>query len=117
LEGTFKTVAPRAGGEIKGVQNRFRRSTQKVTLWQQILIYWNFPFFSPNEAQHSLLCLHDFLFFRQFNRALFTDLLMRAARESLDELLSDPKYLGAKPGIIFSLQTWGRRKGKGDAAH
>ena len=27
----------------------------------------------------------------QFNRALFSDLLMRAARESLDELLSDPK--------------------------
>ena len=44
----------------------------------------------------------------QFNRALFSDLLMRAARESLDELLTNPKYLGAKPGIISALHTWGR---------
>ena len=44
----------------------------------------------------------------QFNRAEFSNLLMRAARESLDELLSDPKYLGAAPGIISALHTWGR---------
>ena len=44
----------------------------------------------------------------QFNRALFSNLLMCAARESLDELLSDPKYLGARPGIISALHTWGR---------
>ena len=43
----------------------------------------------------------------QFNRALFSDLLMRAARESLDELLTNPQYLGAKPGIISALHTWG----------
>ena len=44
----------------------------------------------------------------QFNRALFADMLMTAARESLEELLADPKYLGAKPGIIAALHTWGR---------
>jgi hypothetical protein len=44
----------------------------------------------------------------QFNRSLFGDTLMMAARESLEELLADPKYLGAKPGIISVLHTWGR---------
>jgi hypothetical protein len=44
----------------------------------------------------------------QFNRARFADRLMTAARESLEELLGDPKYLGAKPGIISALHTWGR---------
>jgi len=44
----------------------------------------------------------------QFNRELFADKLMTAARESLEELLADPKYLGAKPGIIAALHTWGR---------
>jgi hypothetical protein len=44
----------------------------------------------------------------RFNRALFADLLLRAAQQSLAELLADPKYLGAKPGIISALHTWGR---------
>jgi hypothetical protein len=44
----------------------------------------------------------------QFNRRLFAGLLMRAAREALQTLLSDPKYLGATPGIISALHGWGR---------
>ena len=44
----------------------------------------------------------------QFNRDLFAEMLMTAARMSLEELLADPKYLGAKPGIISALHTWGR---------
>jgi hypothetical protein len=44
----------------------------------------------------------------QFNRKVLADLLMQAARASLDELLRDVKYLGAKPGIISALHTWGR---------
>jgi hypothetical protein len=44
----------------------------------------------------------------QFNRAGFADRLMKAARESLETLLADPKYLGARPGIISALHTWGR---------
>ena len=44
----------------------------------------------------------------QFNRALFADKLMTAARESLEQLLADPRYLGAKPAIISALHTWGR---------
>lgn len=38
----------------------------------------------------------------------FADLLMQAARESLDELLRDARYLGARPGILSALHTWGR---------
>lgn len=44
----------------------------------------------------------------QFNRQAFADALMNAARESLVELLADPQYLGALPGIISALHTWGR---------
>lgn len=33
---------------------------------------------------------------------------MQASRESLQKLLADPKYLGATPGIISALHTWGR---------
>lgn len=44
----------------------------------------------------------------QFNRRVFAGLLLTAARESLVTLLADPKYLGARPGIISALHTWGR---------
>ncbi|MEI8383825.1 MAG: transposase, partial [Planctomycetota bacterium] len=53
----------------------------------------------------------------QFNRARFADLLLRAARESLDELLRDPQYLGARPGIISALHTWGRNLSVHPHAH
>ncbi|MEX2207280.1 MAG: IS91 family transposase [Myxococcota bacterium] len=42
------------------------------------------------------------------NRARMNDLLFRAARETLLELLGDPKYLGARPGVLAALHTWGR---------
>lgn len=44
----------------------------------------------------------------RFNRSLFADGLMKAAWKSLESLLADPKYLGATPGIISVLHTWGR---------
>jgi hypothetical protein len=44
----------------------------------------------------------------QFNRAAFSERLMKAARQTLETLLADPRYLGAKPGIISALHTWGR---------
>lgn len=44
----------------------------------------------------------------QFNRKVFADLLLTAAKETLEELLADQKYLGATPGIISVLHTWGR---------
>jgi hypothetical protein len=44
----------------------------------------------------------------RFNRRLFADLLFRAARDTLFTLLRDPRYLGATPGVIIALHTWGR---------
>jgi hypothetical protein len=47
-----------------------------------------------------------------FNRARFTSLFMRCVRESLLELLRQPRYRGAPPGVLpgllLSLHTWGR---------
>jgi hypothetical protein len=34
------------------------------------------------------------------------DALFAAARDTLLELLADPRYLGAQPGIQLALHTW-----------
>ena len=41
-----------------------------------------------------------------YNEALLTTLLFSSVKEVLFDLLSDPEHLGAKPGIIATLQTW-----------
>lgn len=51
---------------------------------------------------HSLLPLWE------FNRERFMSLLMRCARESLLDLMESPNHLGATPGLLLSLHTWGR---------
>jgi len=40
------------------------------------------------------------------NITVMTQLLFATVHETLCELLGDPKYLGAKPGIIATLHTW-----------
>lgn len=42
------------------------------------------------------------------NQRWFTDALFQSCRDTLMELLTDNKYLGATPGILMSLHTWGR---------
>jgi Putative transposase len=37
---------------------------------------------------------------------VLTTLLFQAVRATLGELLADPKYLGAPPGIVVALHTW-----------
>lgn len=44
----------------------------------------------------------------QANRAWCADTLFKAAAETLQQLLADERYLGATPGILASLHTWGR---------
>jgi Putative transposase/Transposase zinc-binding domain len=51
---------------------------------------------------HSLLALWE------RNRAWFIKRLFDSARESLLQLLADPRRLGALPGLLMSLHTWGR---------
>ena len=47
--------------------------------------------------------LHDLW---RLNTTVMTQLLFKSATETLVQLLDDPKYLGAKIGIIASLHTW-----------
>lgn len=42
-----------------------------------------------------------------YNRAAFTNLLFKAAWESLQAFLQDPRWLGATPGAIGTVQSWG----------
>lgn len=55
---------------------------------------------------------HELIPLWSFNRARFTSLFMRCVRESLLELMRQPRYRGAPPGFIpgllLSLHTWGR---------
>jgi len=43
----------------------------------------------------------------QWNRAVFAALLFRCVRETLFTLLADPQFLGARPGVLAALHTWG----------
>lgn len=43
-----------------------------------------------------------------WNRAPMAKLLFGAVRETLVELLRDPRYLGAQPAFLAALHTWGR---------
>lgn len=45
----------------------------------------------------------------RYNKARFTDTLFRAVSQTLLQLLADPKYLGAKPGILAALHTWNQK--------
>ena len=44
----------------------------------------------------------------RWNPKLSGDLLFEVAREVLFSLLADPAHLGARPGVIAALHTWGR---------
>jgi hypothetical protein len=58
---------------------------------------------------HAIFTLpHELLGLWRLNTRLMTDLLFRSARDTLMELLRDPRYLGAIPGILIALHTWGR---------
>ena len=67
----------------------------------------------PCPHWHIVITLpHELIPLWSFNRARFTSLFMRCARESLLELLRQPRYRGAPPGLLpgllLSLHTWGR---------
>ena len=43
-----------------------------------------------------------------FNRAAMAAVLFDCVRDSLLELMADPKRLGVRPGLLMALHTWGR---------
>lgn len=51
---------------------------------------------------------HELLALWAYNREQMTQLLFDSARDSLLQLMGDPRRLGALPGVLMSLHTWGR---------
>ena len=51
---------------------------------------------------------HVFVPLWQFNRASMTQMLFDCARSSLLDLCADARLLGAMPGLLMALHTWGR---------
>ena len=51
---------------------------------------------------------HELLSLWEYNRKAFGQLLFDCVRTTLLELLADPRHLGALPGLLLSLHTWGR---------
>jgi hypothetical protein len=51
---------------------------------------------------------HELIALWQFNRAWFNQLLFDCARQSLLQLCADPRHLGATPGLLMALHSWGR---------
>lgn len=63
----------------------------------------------PSSHHHLIFTLpHDLLDWWRFNRKWMTDALFRAAADTLTELLADPRYLGATPGLLLAVHTWSR---------
>jgi Putative transposase/Transposase zinc-binding domain len=81
-----------------------QRISQWLDGWQQHHLptdHFHVVFTLPSE-------LHELW---RWNRALMTELLFRGVRETLFTLLGDPQWLGARPGILAALHTWGRTLG------
>lgn len=51
---------------------------------------------------------HELLKLWEFNRERLTQLFFDSVRLSLLELAANPRHLGAMPGLLMSLHTWGR---------
>ena len=51
---------------------------------------------------------HELLTLWEFNREIFIRVLFDSVRLTLLELLADPHHLGATPGLLMALHTWGR---------
>jgi hypothetical protein len=60
---------------------------------------------------------HDFLDLWSFNRKRMASLLFDCARESLLSLCADRRHLGATPGLLMALHTWGRTLSKHPHVH
>ena len=52
---------------------------------------------------------HEYLPLWQYKRAWFTQTFFHVCRDTLMTLLEDKRYLGATPGMLMTLHTWGRQ--------
>lgn len=61
---------------------------------------------------HVILTLpHVFNELWSHNYRLFARILFSSAHEAITQLAADPRYLGAEPGIVAALHTWGQQLG------
>jgi hypothetical protein len=51
---------------------------------------------------------HELIKLWQWNRSWFLDQVLGASRETLLQVLSEPRWLGGLPGLILTPHTWGR---------
>lgn len=59
--------------------------------------------------QHVIFTIpHELHSLWRHNRAEMANILFQAVQKTLHEFAKDPKYLGATPGILSALHTWGR---------
>jgi len=78
----------------------WRRTAEWLDAWKPRLlptVHFHVIFTLPSQ-------LHQLW---RWNRAVFATLLFRCVRETLFTLLADPQFLGAQPGILAALHTWG----------
>jgi hypothetical protein len=70
-------------------------------------------------AHHHLIFTipHELNFLWTLNYVLMAELLFHSARDALLDLARDPRYLGATPGIVMSLHTWGQQMPMHPHAH
>jgi hypothetical protein len=63
----------------------------------------------PCEHYHVVFTLpHELHPLWEFNRVKLNQMLLDSARQSLLELCADPRFMGATPGLLMALHTWGR---------
>lgn len=63
----------------------------------------------PVDHYHAIFTLpHELLPIWRFNQAWCVKTFFRVVNETLMTLMKDEKYLGAVPGVIMNLHTWGR---------
>lgn len=58
---------------------------------------------------HAVFTLpHELIPLWAFNRAAFASLLLQCVRQTLLQVMANPRFLGVVPGLLLSLHTWGR---------
>jgi hypothetical protein len=63
----------------------------------------------PTSHYHVVFTLpHELNVLWSYNREWFHTRLFQAVAETLRQLLADERFLGAEPGIVLALHTWGR---------
>ena len=78
----------------------WRKATQWLERWQARLL--------PTRHFHVIATLPSQLHVLwRWNRKCVADAFFRAVRDALVELLEQDRHLGARPGILMALHTWG----------